>query len=138
MAVILHISIQNFRAIRQAEWFPAPGLNCLIGPGDSGKSTFVDAIDLVLGARRSFTFSDADFHLMNSATPVCISVTLGQLDDGLRNLETYGRYLRGFNNETKEIHDEPQAGDETVLTLRMVVGADLEPDWCLFSERATA
>ncbi len=74
---------------------------------------------------------------MNSATPVCISVTLGQLDDGLRNLENYGRYLRGFNSETKEIHDEPLAGDETVLTLRMVVGADLEPDWCLFSERAT-
>ncbi|EJS0105070.1 AAA family ATPase [Salmonella enterica] len=137
MAVIRHISIQNFRSIRQAEWFLGSGLNCLIGPGDSGKSTFIDAIDLVLGARRSFTFSDADFYLMNSATPVCISVTLGQLDDGLRNLENYGRYLRGFNSETKEIHDEPLAGDETVLTLRMVVGADLEPDWCLFSERAT-
>jgi hypothetical protein len=54
------------------------------------KSTFIDAIDLVLGARRSYTFSDADFYLMNSATPVCISVTLGQLDDGLRNLRTMG------------------------------------------------
>ncbi|WP_241655817.1 AAA family ATPase [Klebsiella michiganensis] len=46
MAVIRHISIQNFRSIRQAEWFPGSGLNCLIGPGDSGKSTFIDAIDL--------------------------------------------------------------------------------------------
>lgn len=86
MAVIRHISIQNFRAVRQAEWCPGPGLNCLIGPGDSGKSTVIDAIDLVLGAR-SFTFSDADFHLMNTATPICISITLGQLDDELLNLE---------------------------------------------------
>jgi predicted ATP-dependent endonuclease of OLD family len=31
MAVIRHISIQNFRSIRQAEWFPGSGLNCLIG-----------------------------------------------------------------------------------------------------------
>ncbi|MCE9858187.1 ATP-dependent nuclease [Raoultella planticola] len=138
MAVIRHISIQNFRTVRQAEWCPVPGLNCLIGPGDSGKSTIIDAIDLVLGARRSFPFSDADFHLMNTTTPICISITLGQLDDGLLNLEAYGRYFRGFNIENKEIHDEPQAGDETVLTLRMVVKDDLEPDWLLFSERTTA
>ncbi len=48
MAVIRHISIQNFRAVRQAEWCPGPSLNCLIGPGDSGKSTIIDAIDWCL------------------------------------------------------------------------------------------
>ena len=29
---------------------PAPGINCLIGPGDIGKSTLLDAIDLCMGA----------------------------------------------------------------------------------------
>lgn len=75
---------------------------------------------------------------MNTAAPIRISITLGKLDDGLLNLEAYGRYFRGFDIETKEIHDEPQVGDETVLTLRMVVKDDLEPDWLLFSERTTA
>lgn len=79
MAVIRHISIQNFWAVRQAEWYPGPGLNCPIGPGDSGKSTIIGAIDLVLGARRSFTFSDAHFHLKNTATLIYISITLGLL-----------------------------------------------------------
>ncbi|MGO4684118.1 AAA family ATPase [Hyphomicrobium sp. 2TAF46] len=38
------------------------GLNCLIGPGDSGKSSVLEAIDFCLGARRNLQISDADFH----------------------------------------------------------------------------
>lgn len=137
MAVIRHIKIENFRSIRNAEWFPNPGFNCLIGPGDSGKSTLLDAIDLILGARRSFSFTDADFHLVNSSDPIVITVTLGKLDEGILNLESYGRFLRGFNCENHEIHDEPEKDDEIVITLKMVVSEDLEPDCFLFSERAT-
>ena len=97
MAIIRHLQISNFRSVRQAEWFPQLGLNCLIGPGDAGKSTFLDAIDLVLGARRTYAFSDADFHLLDTTRPIRISVTLGELDSELKNLETYGRYLRSYN-----------------------------------------
>lgn len=32
-----------------------------MGPGDSGKTTILDAIDLCLGARRNVSFSDTDF-----------------------------------------------------------------------------
>ncbi|MFK3711763.1 ATP-dependent nuclease [Leclercia adecarboxylata] len=137
MTVIRHISIENFRSIRQADWYPSPGFNCLIGPGDSGKSTFLDAIDLVLGARRSYSFSDADFHLMNSANPIAIIVTLGKLDDDILSVEHYGRFLRGFDSKTRAIHDEPEENDEIVITLKLVVNEDLEPDWFLFSVRAT-
>ncbi len=41
MAVIRHISIENFRSIRQAEWYPGPGFNCLIGPGILGNPRFL-------------------------------------------------------------------------------------------------
>ncbi|HBK4804844.1 TPA: AAA family ATPase, partial [Enterobacter hormaechei subsp. steigerwaltii] len=53
MPKIRHIEVENFRVIKKLSWSPSPGLNCLIGPGDSGKSTILDAIDLALGARRS-------------------------------------------------------------------------------------
>jgi len=53
MARIRKVEIRNFRSIRALDWLPSPGINCLIGPGDSGKSTILDAIDLCLGARRS-------------------------------------------------------------------------------------
>ncbi|MEO9656247.1 ATP-dependent nuclease [Marinomonas sp.] len=137
MSVIRHIEIQNFRAIKRLSWHPKPGLNCLIGPGDSGKSTILDAIDLALGARHSYSFNDADFYQLDTSSPLIITVTIGELHEELKNIERYGFFLRGFNPETKVITDEPQ-GAETVLTLKLYVDADLAPDWSLYSDRAEA
>jgi len=137
MPRIRHIAIRNFRSIQSLDWAPSDGINCLIGPGDSGKSTVLDAIDLCLGARRSVNFGDADFHALNVAVPLCIRITLGALPSSLLDLDLYGDFLRGFDPATKVLEDEPKAGWETVLTLQLVVNADLEPSWTLFSDRAT-
>ena len=85
MARIRKIEIANFRGIRSLTWLPAPGINCLIGPGDNGKSTVLDAIDLCLGARRNAQFSDADFFNLVVKQPINISLTIGALDDALKN-----------------------------------------------------
>ncbi|QUX93518.1 hypothetical protein CYL31_19835 [Marinomonas sp. A3A] len=138
MSVIRHIEIQNFRAIKQLSWHPKPGLNCLIGPGDSGKSTILDAIDLALGARRTYSFNDADFYQLDTSSPLVITVTIGKLHEELKNIERYGFFLRGFNPETKVITDEPQVGSEVVLTIKLYVDVDLAPDWRLYSDRAEA
>jgi predicted ATP-dependent endonuclease of OLD family len=138
MSRIRRIEIRQFRSIQAFDWFPAPGVNCLLGPGDTGKSTVLDAIDLCLSPRRTATFTDTDFYKLDVATPIQISITLGELDDTLKNLDTYGLYLRGFIAEKSEILPEPEAGAETVLTLQMTVTGDLEPVWSLYSERAVA
>lgn len=138
MARVRAIEIENFRGIKKLTWHPAAGINCLVGPGDSGKSSILDAIDLCLGARRSIQFTDADFHLLDVATPISISITLGELDDGLKNLDAYGMYVRGFDAKTGEIEDEPEESAETVLTVKLTVASDLEPAWTLVSDRANA
>lgn len=138
MARIRKIEIKNFRGIKTFSWHPSPGLNCLIGPGDSGKSSILDAIDFCLGARRNIQFTDADFHRLDVETPIIILVTLGELDDGLKNLDAYGMYVRGFDTQSGKIEDEPENDAETVLTLRLTVASDLEPSWSLVSERAEA
>lgn len=138
MPRIRKIEIQNFRGIQALEWCPSPGINCLIGCGDSGKSSVLDAIDLCLGARRNVQFTDADFHQLNVEKPISISITLGELDDALKNLDTYGLYVRGFDPSTGAVEDEPEKDLETVLTLRLTVADDLEPSWSLISERAQA
>ncbi|WP_032954084.1 ATP-dependent nuclease [Stenotrophomonas maltophilia] len=137
MPRIRHIAIRNFRSIHSLDWSPSAGVNCLIGPGDSGKSTILDAIDLCLGARRSVSFGDADFHGLNVTVPIIIQITLGALSPSLMDLDLYGDFLRGFDGTTKVLDDEPKAGWETVLTLQLVVNADLDPSWSLFSDRAT-
>jgi predicted ATP-dependent endonuclease of OLD family len=65
MARIRVVEIDDFRGIYSLRWLPSPGVNCLIGPGDSGKSTIIDAIELCLGARRTVPFTDADFRHLN-------------------------------------------------------------------------
>lgn len=136
MARIRKMEIRNFRSIQSLDWFPSSGMNCLVGPGDSGKSTVLDAIDLCLGARRSAAFGDTDFYNLDVTAPISITLTLGDLSDALKNIGDYGDYLRGFHPTTGKIEDEPGNGLETVLTLRLTVDSDLEPVWQLVSERA--
>lgn len=138
MARVRLIQIRNFRGIASLDWAPSPGMNCLIGPGDSGKTTVLDAVDLCLGARRSVPFSDADFHNLEIDQPISIAVTLGALPEGLRSMEGFGLYLRNFDAATGAIDDEPERNGETVLTLQLTVSGDLEPVWLLTSQRATA
>jgi predicted ATPase len=138
MPRIRKIEIANFRGIQQFSWLPSAGINCLIGPGDSGKSSVLDAIDLCLGARRTAQLTDADFHNLDVTKPIRISLTIGELDDALKTMEGYGMFLRGFYVATGEIEDEPERDAETVLTLTLTVAGDLEPTWTLESDRAAA
>lgn len=137
MAVIRKIEIRQFRGIAKLDWCPTDGVNCLVGPGDSCKTTILDAIDFCLSARRNLTLSDADFHRLDVATPISVSVTIGRLGESLINLEAYGLYLRGFDAKSGAIHDEPDTGLETVLTHRLLIGPDHEPSWTLYSDRAS-
>ncbi len=135
MTRIRRLEIRNFRSIQTLDWTPSAGVNCLIGPGDSGKSSILDAIDLCLGARRSAPFGDTDFFNLDVTRNIVISATLGALPEALQNIDTYGDFLRGFNLGTGQIEDEPRVGLETVLTLKLEVTGDLEPTWTLYSDR---
>ena len=127
MPRIRYLEIRNFRSIQRLDWAPSKGINCLIGPGDSGKSTVLDAIDICLGMRRGTSMGDMDFHGMNVEAPISISITLGGLPEALLDVDVYGEFLRGFNQDWEEVEDEPREGLETVITLRLRVEADLEP-----------
>ena len=127
MARIRKIEIQNFRGVKELVWLPSAGINCLIGPGDSGKSSILDAIDYCVGVRRNIQFTDADFHGLDVEQPIRISVTIGELDDALKNMDVYGLYVRGFDARSGEIEDEPEKEAETVLTVRLTVAGDLDP-----------
>ena len=138
MVRIVKISISNFRGIHSLDWFPSPGLNCLIGSGDSCKTTVLDAIDWCLGLRRTVTVTDADFHNMDVSNPLRIDITLSELRDAQLTLTHYGNFLRGYNPATGVIEDEVGAGLNEALTIRFQSDATLEPSWTLVSDRATA
>ena len=73
---IAKLEISNYRGIRTLDWSPSPGMNCLIGPGDSTKTTILDAIDLALNPRSNYLGADTDFYNLNFEAPATITVTL--------------------------------------------------------------
>lgn len=136
MAVIRKVEIRNFRSIKSLDWWPTDGVNCLIGAGDAGKSSVLDAIDYCLSARRSLAINDSDFHNLSVENDISITLVLGRLDDNLKNYEAYGDFLSGMRAADGSIEDEPGHGLETVLRLNLSVAGDLDPRWRLISKRA--
>ena len=125
-----HLSIRNFRGIRLLDWaIPDHNILCLIGRGDSTKSTILEAIRRVFHPHWNLSFDDADFHLCDPTTPIVIAVVLGDLPDSFCDLEKYGHHLSGWNSATLERTEDPADQLETVLGVRLAIADDLEPTW---------
>ena len=134
MAVIRHLKVQNFRGIHILDWHVDGRVICLIGPGDSAKTTVLDAIELALLPRWSTPFTDSDFYQANTDEELMIDVTVGELPDVLVKQEKYGLYLRGYSVSACAIHDDPTDEDEDVLTIRLSVDSSLEPHWAVVKD----
>ncbi len=134
---IRNIELRNFRGISELSWSPSSGINCLIGPGDSGKTTILDAIELCLASRYQISFDDTDFYNANPATPICLTITLGDLPVAFRSLTKYGELTRGWDSLRQVVVDEPDEASnlEYVLSIRLTVDKNLEPKWCIHTER---
>lgn len=122
------LSVRNFRGIRELDWSLAPGLTCLIGPGNSTKTTVLDAIAIVLSPRVSVQLSDADFYNCDFNNPIQIEAVLGGLPPELENFETYGPYICGLDS-SGEVREDPEDGTERVMVFRFSVNETLEPIW---------
>jgi hypothetical protein len=132
---IAQVEIQNFRGIRELTWCPGPGVNCLIGPGDSTKTTILDAIELCLNPR-SYSFADdCDFYDLDFGKPVKIVVTLVELPKDFIAEDRYGRHLRGWLASEQKLEDEPRDGLEYAMSLAVSFDRALEINWSLFNDR---
>ena len=60
-AIIHQIRIERFRGIESLKWNPVAGMNVILGGGDVGKTTILDAIALLLSPSNSFVLSEADY-----------------------------------------------------------------------------
>ncbi|WP_442110814.1 ATP-dependent nuclease [Pseudomonas sp. NUPR-001] len=131
---IAHVQIQNFRGITALRWTPgAEPICCIIGPGDSSKTTILDATEAVLSPRW-ITFSEADFVGGDTEQEIQVEVTVTELSQALLADNRFGLYIRGISPDGT-IHDEPEDGDDPALTVRLSVDATMEPVWALICER---
>ena len=131
---IRRVVIENFRGIKHLEWNPTGDFIVLVGPGDSCKTTILEALELVLTTRWNPPISDHDFFESDVSTPFRIQVTVGALPPSMLSDNLFGLDLQGMS-AGGEIHDEPLAGDELVLVVQVEADETLEPKWNVINNR---
>jgi len=118
---IRQLRIHNFRGFGDVVWYPHAGVNCLVGPGDSGKSTLLDAIALLLssGPRVAVEYDYRARDLEEGFTIEAVLGALGELPDALGT-----PILQGWRND--EVVPLPEGDDEPVLVVRATGSPDLD------------
>ena len=134
MSKIEKLKIKNFRGIKSLEQDFDRNFICLIGRGDSCKTTILEAISFVLSPSYIIQFYDTDFFNANINNSIEIEATLSDIPDILQTENKYGLYKRQYNTETKVISDEIKDSEETdnlidVWTIKLTVDKNLEPKW---------
>lgn len=139
MAKIHTLKISNYRGIKQFEQiFGITNLVCLIGRGDSGKTTLLNAISAVLSPQWNYSFSDTDFYNLDINNPIDIEVSLYDLPPELLSETKFGLYKRLLNSKGEIIDDltlEDSEDNIDILTISLRVSKDLEPKWIVINNR---
>lgn len=134
---LTNIEIKNFRGIRHAcAFFPLDyRVVCLIGSGDSGKSTLLAAIEWALWPSWSLIVTDTDFYNCDPTEPIEIAVSLTELPEALMKEDKFGLYLRDFGKVCLGGDDEPTDTGTTILTIQLTIDESLEPRWNVITSR---
>lgn len=75
-ARIFKLTIQRFRGIQSLTWLPAKGMNVILGGGDVGKTTVLEAIALLLSPSNSPVISEADYWARDSTQEFVIEAVM--------------------------------------------------------------
>lgn len=136
MSKIHSITIRNFRGIHElSHSFDRSDFICLIGRGDGGKSTLLEAISYALSPQWNLSINDTDFHNCNLNIPIEIEVSLSDLPIELLKEDKFGLYIRGLDLNDNSIHDEIGDDHEKIITIKLIIEKDLEPHWLVINER---
>jgi putative ATP-dependent endonuclease of the OLD family len=73
---IYALTIERFRGITSLKWKPSRGVNVILGGGDVGKTTILEAIALLLSPVNPTTLSDPDYHDRNIEAEFSIEAVL--------------------------------------------------------------
>lgn len=84
---IYELVIERFRGIQTLSWQPAKGLNVILGGGDVGKTTILEAIALLLSPSNPTVIPDTDYYGRNNEPGFLIEAVLAlPPETGINNL----------------------------------------------------
>ncbi len=126
---IYKLTIERFRGIKFMSWQPARGVNLILGGGDVGKTTILDAISLLLSPTNSASVLDSDYNLRDEEAEFSIGAVMALPSGGGINQLTKPSWPWSWNGQNAVVpsHDEgSEPAGEEVYVLRVRGTADLE------------
>jgi putative ATP-dependent endonuclease of the OLD family len=124
---IRRLKISRFRGITELEWLPGACTNIILGGGDVGKTTLLDAIGLLLNPTNSATLSDVDYY-QRDLSGFVIEAVMTLPPETLINQQTKPAWpweWSGTQPVVPSVHEGHQAG-EPVYVLRVSGSPELE------------
>lgn len=132
-ARIHKINIQRFRGIHSLTWLPAKGMNVILGGGDVGKTTILEAIALLLSPSNTAVISEADYWARDSAQEFLIEAVMTLPDTtGIGSQSTFA-WPWAWNGQDaippSADEEGPAPPSEPVYRVRVRGTAELELAW---------
>lgn len=122
--VVHRLTLRRFRQFADFVWEPQPGINCLVGPGDSGKTTVLEAIARATSPAPYGPAAEHDYYRRRTDEGFEIELVLGALDDRLKGMFRPPP-LWGWVGPGEELRDAP-VDAEAVLVVLVRGTPDLE------------
>ena len=138
---ITNLEIENFRGIKQGNLsFPLDSrVICMIGAGDSTKSTILRAIEWVFWPTWNLIACDNDFYNCDTSNNIVIRGTFKEIPSKLLSEDKFGLYLRRPHVLLAPgINEEPEDGSDYCLTIQLTIDGTLEPKWEVVCNRKEA
>jgi hypothetical protein len=111
------------------------GIVCLVGHGDTTKSTILDAIEYALCPNWFIPIDDSDFTDCNTHENIEIIATVGPVPDEFMCESKYGLYLKQWSIRKKKLIDDEWAelergeGSIYALSIKITIDHNLTPEW---------
>ncbi len=142
MSKINELYIKNYRGIKQLKLNVARDQNliCLVGRGDSGKTTILDAISAALSPNWNLNFYDTDFFNCDHREKIEIVVSLIDIPKTLLSESKFGLYVRALNTKDNTFIDDVTLeglNEDLIpmLSVKLTVDSSLEPQWVITNAR---
>jgi putative ATP-dependent endonuclease of OLD family len=131
---IRRLTFTRFRRFEQFVWHPQPGINCLVGPGDSGKTTVLEAIGRATSPGPPGPASEHDYWRRHTEDEFEMELVLGNLSKPLLGAYAVAP-LWGWKGPGEDLLDAPVDDTEAVFVLVVRGTADLEVEHRLRSPK---
>jgi len=137
-AIIRQLHIERFRGIESLKWNPSSGMNVILGGGDVGKTTILEAIALLLSPSNYMVLAEADYwerkaeagFTIRAAVSLPATSGIGQQAKFAWPWQWDGENAIPPISPQGDADDIPQA-DEAVYCLQVCGTPELEINWAV-------